>query len=732
LSYGSTYEFLRSYTENISLGGVFFQTETQLPIGSKVDLTIELTPGKGLRAIGEVMWCRCAESGKPPGVGVRFVQMDPASREWLRSAVASFVEESGAKQTGDPKPAAQKPAAQERDALELEFDHPEATPQPDGRQRAGPLELELEQAVATPQPDGRQRAGPLELELEQAVVTPQPDGRQRAGPLELELELPTTGSASSTPVPGPVRVSAGGREEILDLGFGEFESADEGPIVGIDLGTSNSCASIVLDGKPTMLPLGDPELQGHANLYVLPSVVSYDDTSHVVVGQQAMAGLQKNARRTIFGAKRFIGRGYDSPAVHNMLSRFPYKIVPGPRRRVAVDINGRSIELAEVSAEVLRAIRQRCSSYLKRAITRAIITVPAYYNDNQRAAVVHAGRLAGLTVERVLNEPTAAAVAYGLTQSESCKVLVYDLGGGTFDVSIMDVKPNALRVLATAGDTFLGGEDFDGTIVEHVCAQHLNKTGKQLSRNSAALAVVKEATEKAKQRLSLREKTMVMVREALQTDGKLTRLEVEITRQEVEGLVAPLVNRTLQICEMALREAKVQASELSDVILVGGQTHMPYVRQRVSEHFGRTPRCDLNPDQVVALGAGLLSHISADDEATFQDVLSMSIGVAQASQFKPLLLRNTPVPCGKSFSIQVPRPHFDSYKIEVWQGDSSDLHKNECLGALSVNSVLPGPKDPVSLKVTFALSADCLLTLSVTNVDTNESRQVLLITHGSD
>lgn len=686
LSYGSAYEFLRSYTENISLGGVFFQTETQLPVGSKVDLTIELTPGKGLRAVGEVMWCRSADSGQPPGVGVRFVEFDPACRAWLESAVASFLKEPGGQQPALQQPTPQKPPAEGRRVFDLEIERSESSPQP---------------------------------------VTPQ-------GGDALELELDQPAAAQTAPTPSPVSVSAGGREEILDLGFGDLGFEEEGPILGIDLGTSNSCACIVLNGKPTMLPLGDAESPMQTDSYVLPSVVSYDDANHVVVGQQAMAGLQKNARRTVFGAKRFIGRSYDSPAVHNMLTRFPYKIVPGSGRRVAVDINGRSVELAEISAEVLRAIRQKCGNHLKQAIKRAIITVPAYYNDNQRAAVVHAGRLAGLTVERVLNEPTAAAIAYGLTQSEPRKVLVYDLGGGTFDVSIMEVKPNALRVLATAGDTFLGGEDFDGVIVEHVCAQHTNKTGKQLSRNSAALAVIKEATEKAKQRLSLRDKTMVMVREALHADGKTARLEVELSRQEVEGLVAPLVDRTLKICDLALQEAKVAASELGDVILVGGQTHMPYVRQRVGEHFKRAPRCDLNPDQVVALGAGLLSHISADEEAMFRDVLSMSIGVAQGPQFKPLLVRNSPVPCEKRFTIQVPRAQFESYKIEVWQGDSADLHKNEYLGALSVDSVLPGPEDPVSLEVVFALSVDCLLTLSVTNIDTGESRQVLLITHGTD
>ena len=641
LHFGSATEFLRGFTENLSLGGVFFCTDADLTIGSKIDLTIELGPGKGFRAIGEIAWHRAATASQSAGFGIRFVAMDPAHEEWLAKAVTSF--------------------------------------------------------LASPQPND--------------------PSRTQVRPSQSQPNVTTAPVGSSAP--GPITVGGASREEYLDLGFDE-----EGPIIGIDLGTCNSCACIVRQGKPEIIPIGDSQMS--LDSATLASVVSYDENGHVKVGAQALAGLEANPRRTVFGAKRFIGRTYDSPVVHSMLSRFPYKIVPGPQRRVAVEINGSAIELAQVSAEILKAIREKSSAHLGQQVKRAVVTVPAYYNDNQRAAVVHAGRLAGLTVERVLNEPTAAAIAYGLTSEKPAKVLVYDLGGGTFDVSIMDVRPKVLQVIATAGDTFLGGEDFDNAIAEHVHQKHQQQTGKQLSRNSAAMSLVKEAARKAKQRLSVHEKAMVTVRNALQTDGNHGRIEVELTRPEINALVAPLVARTLRICDAALAEAGLVAAQLDDVILVGGQTHMPLVRDGVEQHFKRRPRCEINPDQVVALGAGLLPTLP--DSTQFKDVLSMSIGVAHRGKLHPILKRNESVPCSRNFIVKVPRAQFATHKIEVWQGDEPELHQNEHLGTLSINAVEPGPNDPVPLEVRFALTEDCLLEISIRNVDTGEHRQVLLIT----
>lgn len=499
-----------------------------------------------------------------------------------------------------------------------------------------------------------------------------------------------------------------------------------GAIMGIDLGTCNSSACIYIDGKPVIINLADPDAPTGSSR-TLPSVVAYDDNGEVTVGAKAVEARSRNPRRTVFGSKRFIGRNYESPAVQSMLARFPYKVVPGTEGRVAIEINSRPINLTTISAKILHAIRDRAEKALHMPISRAVITVPAYYNDNQRNAVVQAGRLAGLTVERILNEPTAAALAYGLLRSKPRRLLVYDLGGGTFDVSVMTVHKDALQVLATAGDTFLGGEDFDEILVKYAYEQHFAKTQKPLSQSPTMVALLKAAAESAKIRLSQKDSVMMMVRDATLADGTTTRLEVEITRAEFEKRVDALVMRTLKICDMALREAQMTADQLGDVILVGGQTRMPLVQTRVRDHFKRAPRCDLSPDEVVALGAGMLAHLPKE-AAKFQDVLSMSIGVNLGGRFKPLIPRNSALPCIKQVKLSVRRSEWATYVLELWQGDAPELHRNEQLGVLKVDAVQPGPQDPVPIRIDLALTPDCLLKVRITNLATEESQSVMLNT----
>lgn len=501
------------------------------------------------------------------------------------------------------------------------------------------------------------------------------------------------------------------------------------PVVGIDLGTSNSCVCAFVDGKPHVLDLSESELETQRTNY-LPSIVAYDENGAVTLGKKALDGLQKNPKHTIWGAKRFIGLCYDSPAVSKMLGHFPYRIVPGPGGRVGVEINGKAVNVTSVSGKLLREMKERASRALGAPVRRAIITVPAYYNENQRDAVVNAGRLAGLTVERIINEPTAAAIAYGLTQAKPRRLLVYDLGGGTFDVSVMSVHQGTLQVLATAGDTFLGGEDFDNVITDYVYKAHEKKQGKKgrLSINHTVRALIKTAAEEAKKRLSTRDSTMIVVREAPLLQGGTTRLEVELTREMLERLVAPLIERTLKICDMAIRAARLAPDALNDVLLVGGQTRMPIVRNRVRDYFKISPRADLNPDEVVAMGAGMLANLSPEDQGKFRDVLSMSIGIAVGSQFKPLVPRNTTLPYGKSFRLNVPKAKFADYTLDMWQGDHKELRNNEFLGTLTVNAISPGEFDPVPIRVDLGLTADCLLKLRVTHEKTEESQQVLLNT----
>lgn len=621
-------EFIARYCEDPQLGGITIPTHVQLATGTRLDLTIDLGAGKGLRCVAEVMWFKAAADGRGGGVGVRFVQMSPAHQQWLQGAV----------QAAAPK-------------------------------------VEVKGS-------------------ERHMLRKAESGRS----LEISTE---------------------------DLS-GDL-SADKGIIIGIDLGTCNSSVCVFVDDKPTIINLADLDLPT-GSPRTLPSVVAYDDEGRTTVGTKAQDGLPRNPRRTIFGAKRFIGRTYDSAAVQSMLGRFPYKVVPGSEGRVAIDINGRPVNLTTISAKILQAMRERTEKELARSVSRAVITVPAYYNDNQRNAVVTAGRLAGLTVERILNEPTAAAIAYGLLRSKPRRLLVYDLGGGTFDVSVMSVHHDHLQVLATAGDTFLGGEDFDDTLVKYAYEVYFAKNKKPLSQSPSTMAVIKAAAEAAKRRLSSKDTVMLSVREAQQADGTPIRLEIEVSRAEFEKRIEPYVSRTLKICDMALREAQLEVGGLGDVILVGGQTRMPYVQERVKQHFKLTPRCDLNPDEVVALGAGMLAHLPKGDGDAFKDVLSMSIGVAVGGRFKPLLNRNAQLPCSKQVKMNVPRSEWSTYALDVWQGDSPELHKNEHLGTLKVDAVEPGPQNPVPVQVDFYLTADCLLKVRVTNVQTQESQSVVLTT----
>jgi len=658
LTFAGTERFLEAFTENVSLGGVFVQSDSVVPQGTRLDLTIELSAGKGIRAVGEVAWCRPASADAPAGLGVRFVEMAPAYRQWLEGAVQAFL----AKAAG-AAPALAAPAR-----------------------------------TAAPMPVAATPAAPAAAAARSATAVPQ---------------------ASVQYVAAGAQVSA--RAEYLDL---EFDGG--GLIVGIDLGTSNSAACIVRDGKPVIIDLGDPDVPGTAGNRTLPSVVAYDDQDRVIVGSRAVQDLGRNPKRTVFGAKRFIGRTYESPAVQSMLSHFPYRIMPDSQGKVGIEINGKAVALTAVSAQILRNIREKCSRALNQNVERAIITVPAYYNDNQRAAVVHAGTLAGLSVERILNEPTAAAVAYGVSEGDSRRILVYDLGGGTFDVSIMKVQAGSLQVLATAGDTFLGGEDFDAALVQHVCQKFQERSGKRLSQNHAALAVIKDAAEKAKKRLSTNDKSMVTVREVLLLDGAKARLEVEVSRVEFEQLVAALVERTFALCTLALEEAGLAIGDLAEVLLVGGMTRMPLVRSRVRDYFQREPRCELNPDEVVAMGAGLLPHLAQQRKMQFADVLPMAIGLAEGHKFRPLIARNTPVPCRMAFPLSIAQERYASTSIELWQGDSDELHQNEKLGSLRVNAVAPGDQDPVPLVLVLSLSEDCLLKVELHNSATHQAQEVLL------
>lgn len=495
-------------------------------------------------------------------------------------------------------------------------------------------------------------------------------------------------------------------------------------VLGIDLGTSNSAACCLIDGKPVVIDLRDSG-DMRAGVRSIPSVVAFDENSNSKVGTTALAQMATDPKRVVSGAKRFLGRQYDSPSVQKMLAHFPNKIVPTKGGAVGVEINGRVKSLAAISAYILQAIHQRAEAQLNRPIRKAIITVPAYYNDNQRDGVVQAGRMAGLDVVRVLNEPTAAAIAYGLNRPQHGTFLVYDLGGGTFDVSIIRVEPKGLRVLATAGDTFLGGEDFDMVIVNAVYERYrVANGGVALSHNSGVQAQIKLIVEQAKRRLSLREETPIAAKDLMRADRKLGRIEMTLARREIEKLVEPFVADTLQICDQALRDAKLRPADISEVILVGGQTQMPYVRERVEKHFGRVPRTELNPDETVALGAGMFPEINK--RMSFMDVLPMTIGVAVRGTFQPVIARNTPLPHRRQVTFVIPRGQLNDFRLELWQGESAELRKNERLGVVGFERLQTLSAGPVPIAVELAVTKDCLLHVQIVNTDTGESHFVLL------
>ncbi len=512
--------------------------------------------------------------------------------------------------------------------------------------------------------------------------------------------------------------------DILDL---SLSTDTDDMVIGIDLGTSNSCACVMLEGKPRIIALHDQE-GAPLGVRSVPSVVRYDGARNISVGHAALHGILDSPRSTIYGAKRFIGRPFDSLPVQRMLNKFPYRLIAGRNGKVAVDIEGDAVSLANISGRVLKAVRDKVNAKLGTNISRAVITVPAYYSDNQRQAVVNAARLAGLSVDRILNEPTAAAIAYGVVRAHDRTLLVYDLGGGTFDVSVMKIHRGDLRVLSTAGDTFLGGDDFDNAIVDYVYEIFHHQTDKRLSQNFNARARLKRVAEQAKVRLSDRQSTMFSLREIDLFGGGTTRLEIELRRKDIERLMRPFILRSLRCCAQAMKEAGVKKTDLAEILLVGGQTRMPLVRRLVTEYFAREVRSELNPDEAVALGAGILAYLPKESGIVFQDVLPMTIGLGLHGTFRPLIARNTALPTLKQVEFNVEQKDFDHFQLELWQGDNPELHRNELLGSMPANAVEPGSSDPVPLRADFSLSPDGILRVTLNNLATGETQHVLLNT----
>jgi molecular chaperone DnaK len=495
-------------------------------------------------------------------------------------------------------------------------------------------------------------------------------------------------------------------------------------IIGIDLGTTNSCVAVLEDGEARVVP--NPE-----GARTTPSVVAVSDKGEQLVGQIAKRQAITNPTNTVYAAKRLIGRKFDDPEVRELAKFLPYEIVAADNGDAWVSIDGRRYSPSEIGAAVLRMLKEAAEAYVGEPISRAVITVPAYFDDAQRQATKDAGKIAGLEVERIINEPTAAVLAYGIGAAApgrnlegSKTVAVYDLGGGTFDISILELRDGAFEVLATSGDTFLGGEDFDNTIVDFVAATFKAEHGVDLRTDKLARQRLKEAAEKAKHELSWSLETDINLPFIAAVNGQPVHLEVSLTRRKLEELTRGLIERTLGPCKTALADAEIHAGAIDELLLVGGQTRMPLVVTLVGEFFGRAPSTGVNPDEVVACGAAIQGGILQGEVkgVVLLDVVPLNIGVETAGGvFTTLIPKGTTIPTRKSEVFSTSVDNQPVVPVHVLQGLREMAEDNKSLARLQLTDIPPAPRGVPQVKVTFDISADGILAVSAQDLGTGRS-----------
>src|SRR3954469_18776206 len=493
--------------------------------------------------------------------------------------------------------------------------------------------------------------------------------------------------------------------------------AEKPILLGIDLGTTNTCVAYVRNKIAKVVPSDRGAL-------ILPSVVAMSEKGDLLVGNVAKDQMVVNPRNTIYGAKRLIGRKYHSKVVQDIKHYFSYDIVEGQEGEAAVMMAGKVYSLPQISAFVLQHCKRVAEATLGHPIQEAVISVPAYYNDNQRNAVKQAGSLAGFKVRRIVNEPTAAALAYGLNRGFDHKVLVYDLGGGTFDVSVLQLHGNVMEVLATGGDTFLGGVDFDNRIIDYVLEEFRNETKIDLTQSPVAMQRIKNAAEAAKIDLSLLSNVVIELPYVADRRGKPVDLRIPLSRERLNTLVMDLVERSFALVDKVMGEKNLNKADIAEVLLVGGQTRTPLVQGKTHQHFGKPPRKGVHPDESVALGAALLAESMQEiDSVTLVDALSMPIGFAMpGGRFRKVIEKNTQIPAQRSFRLP-PVKAGQPFELDIFQGDSDRIIDNEYLGTLRF------PLEVSGQRVNFNLDEECLLHITVEGLDGSQPREVMLATH---
>jgi molecular chaperone DnaK len=500
-----------------------------------------------------------------------------------------------------------------------------------------------------------------------------------------------------------------------------------GRMIGIDLGTTNSCVAVLENGQPSVIP-------NSGGYKTTPSMFAITQDGKRLVGHLAKRQAITNARNTVYAAKRLIGRRFDSPEVQRSAQFCSYEITRGPNDDARISVGGKTFTCPEVSAFILREMRRVAEEYLGEPVSEAVITVPAYFNDAQRQSTKDAGKIAGLEVLRIVNEPTAAAMAYGMNRSGHEKLAVYDLGGGTFDISVLEMSEGVIEVLATAGNTFLGGEDFDRRIVEHLLSSFRESEGIDLSGDAMALQRLKDAAEKAKCDLSSRERVEVNLPFIATGESGPVHLSMEISRDALEKLVDDIVRGTLKIVEQCLQDAGLGRDDLDQVILVGGQTRMPLVQQAVAEYFGKRPHKGVNPDEVVAVGAAIQGEtlLNKDENLLLLDVTPLSLGIATfGGHFAKLIERNTTVPVCKSHIFTTTRDNQSAVKIRVLQGESDVAQENDLLGEFVLSGIRPARKGEPEIEVSFDIDANGIVSASARDQATGKEQSITVNATGT-